>query len=348
MSPTPSTPPRHALVLGVTGAFGAHVTAALLAKGWTITAMSRDPAAARRKAGANMPIEWVQGDSMIAADVAHAARGADLIVHAVNPPRYRNWAGTVMPMLESTIAAARAEGARILLPSTVYNYAPDSGDRIAEDAAQAPVTRKGKIRARMEARLRAAAADGVKTLVLRAGDFFGPAAENSALTWMVIKQKGRASAVLRPGPAEVGHAFTYLPDLARATAMVLERDGELGDFETFHFGGQWLTPTALRDAVRAAANRPRLQSFPFPWMVARVMALFDETMREMLEMQYLWRRPIGLDNAKLVAFLGEEPRTPLVAAIQATLADVEEEDASRCVRKVDIPGIGWTPAASNP
>ena len=28
-------------------------------------------------------------------------------------------------------------------------------------------------------------------------------------------------------------------------------------------------------------------------------------------MRYLWKRPIGLDNAKLVAFLGEEPATPL-------------------------------------
>jgi nucleoside-diphosphate-sugar epimerase len=348
MSIETSPAPRHALVLGATGAYGAHVTAALLAKGWSITAMSRDPAAARLKAGANMSIEWVQGDSMIAADVALAARGADLIVHAVNPPRYRNWAGTVMPMLESTIAAARAEGARILLPGTVYNYAPDRGARIAEDAVQAPVTRKGAIRARMEARLRDVSTDGVKSLIMRAGDFFGPAAENSALAWLVMKSRDKALATLRPGPADVGHAFAYLPDLARATALVLEREAELADFETFHFGGSWLTPLALRDAVRTAAERPRLPSIPFPWAIVHAMAPFDETMREMLEMRYLWRRPIGLDNAKLVAFLGEEPGTPLVTAIRATLADVEEQDASQCVRKADSRAIGWTQTASNP
>ncbi len=335
--------PRHALVLGATGAFGSHVTAALIAKGWTITAMSRDPAAARRKAGVNMPIEWVEGDAMVAADVARSARGARLIVHAVNPPRYRNWAGTVLPMLESTIAAAKAEGARILLPGTVYNFAPDSGERIAEATVQAPVTRKGAIRARMEARLREAAADGVKSLVMRAGDFFGPATENSALAWLVVKQGGAARAVLRPGPADVGHAFAYLPDLARTTAMVLEREAELADFETFHFAGQWLTPMELRDVVRVAADRPRLPSLPFPWIVARAMAPFDETMREMLEMQYLWRRPIGLDNGKLVAFLGEEPRTPLVAAIRATLADAEEA-APPCNRRAPAEVFRWTRA----
>ena len=50
-------------------------------------------------------------------------------------------------------------------------------------------------------------------------------------------------------------------------------------------------------------------------------------------MRYLWRRPIGLDNARLTAFLGEEPRTPLVTALRATLADAEEDAASRpCAR----------------
>ena len=344
----PSPAPRHALVLGATGSFGAHVTAALLAKGWTITALARDPAAAGRKAGVNMPIEWLKGDALIASDVAQAARGARLIVHAVNPPRYRNWAGTVMPMLEATIAAAKAGGARILLPGTVYNYAPDSGACIGEDAAQAPVTRKGAIRARMEARLREAAAEGVKSLVMRAGDFFGPAAENSALAWLVVKSRAKARAMLRPGPADVGHAFAYLPDLARATALVLEREDELADFDTFHFGGSWLTPLALRDAVRTAAEQPRLPSIPFPWAIAVAMAPFDETMREMLEMRYLWRRPIGLDNAKLVAFLGEEPRTPLLAAVRATLADAGDQDAPSCVRTSEGGGFGWTPATSTP
>ena len=217
-----------------------------------------------------------------------------------------------------------------------------------EDAIQAPVTRKGAIRARMEARLREASAEGVKSLIMRAGDFFGPAAENSALAWLVVKSRGKALAALRPGPIGTGHAFAYLPDLARTTAMVLERESELADFETFHFGGSWLTPLALRDTVRVAAGRPRLPSIPFPWAIVSAMAPFDETMREMLEMRYLWRRPIGLDNAKLVAFLGEEPRTSLVTAIRATLADVEDQDARRCIRTTDGEGFGWTAATSTP
>ena len=36
-------------------------------------------------------------------------------------------------------------------------------------------------------------------------------------------------------------------------------------------------------------------------------------------MRYLWRTPVGMDNAKLVAFLGREPHTPLEEAVEAAL-----------------------------
>ncbi len=335
--------PRHALVLGANGGFGSHITAALLARGWTVAAMSRDPAAARSRAGVNMPIDWIGGDAMVAEDVLRAARGASLIVHAVNPPKYRNWGGTVLPMLESTIEAAKAEGARILLPGTVYNYAPDSGAAISETARQAPVTRKGAIRAAMEARLAEAAKNGVRSLVIRAGDFFGPAVDNSALAWLIVKQRGRARLMLRPGPANIPHTFAYLPDLARATVAVLEREDELADFETFNFAGHWLTPAELAAVVRRVTGDPRLPLLPFPWAVAWAMAPVDETMREFLEMRYLWREPIGLDGAKLAAFLGAEPRTPLDIAVRATLADAEAA-APVCDRPSLSGTFGWTPA----
>ncbi len=36
-------------------------------------------------------------------------------------------------------------------------------------------------------------------------------------------------------------------------------------------------------------------------------------------MRYLWTTPLQLDNRKLVAFLGEEPHTPLDTALRDTL-----------------------------
>jgi nucleoside-diphosphate-sugar epimerase len=39
----------------------------------------------------------------------------------------------------------------------------------------------------------------------------------------------------------------------------------------------------------------------------------------MLEMRYLWEQAIQMDNAKLIDFLGHEPHTPLIEAVQNTL-----------------------------
>ena len=46
---------------------------------------------------------------------------------------------------------------------------------------------------------------------------------------------------------------------------------------------------------------------------------FVTTFREMLEMRYLWREPVRMDDARLIAALGQEPHTPLDQAVEATL-----------------------------
>jgi len=317
------TSEKIALVIGATGSFGGHAAVALMRTGWRIRALARDPASAAAKAGARMPIEWVKGDAMNADDVGRAARGVRLIVHAANPPRYRNWRGTVRQMLGATIAAAKAEGARIVYPGSVYNYAPGGGPLIGEDAPQAPVTRKGAMRVEMEAMLRRASTEGAKVLVVRAGDFFGPAAPGSALGWLTQRRAGRVRGVYLPGPVDVGHAFAYLPDLALTTARLIEREAELADHEVFHFAGHWLARgDDLLAGIRRVAGEPRLPGLAFPWPLVIALSPFVEMFRELLEMRYLWRRPIGLSDARLRAFLGDVPATPLDAALRETLGDM--------------------------
>ncbi len=48
-------------------------------------------------------------------------------------------------------------------------------------------------------------------------------------------------------------------------------------------------------------------------------APFVPTLREMMEMRYLWQQPVRLDNRRLLDVLGAEPRTPLEQAVRATL-----------------------------
>jgi nucleoside-diphosphate-sugar epimerase len=310
-----------ALIVGATGGVGSETARALLARGWTVRGLARDPAAAARKAAWIGPIEWVKGDAMNRDQVVAAARGASVVVHAVNPPGYKNWEGLQLPMLDSSIAAARAAGARLVFPGTVYNYGPDAFPLVAESAPQHPRTRKGAIRKAMEARLQAAAAGGVPVLILRAGDFFGAHAGNSWFAQGMIKPGRPVRSVVYPGRRAVGHAWAYLPDVAETIARLLERQAELAPFERFHFGGHWFDRgVEIAEATRRAAGVPAAPIRRFPWFAIYLGAPFVETFREMLEMRYLWSAPLRLDNRKLVAVLGSEPHTPIEQALHDTLA----------------------------
>ena len=300
-----------ALVIGATGGVGGALAGRLEADGWRIRALHRDPDRVRAR---HPRLEWVRGDAMERGDVARAAEGADIIVHAVNPPAYRNWAGLQMPMLRNTIAGAQATGARILFPGTVYNYGPDAFPRIAETAAQRPLTRKGAIRTQMEAALRDS---GAPVLLVRCGDYFGPQPGNNWLSQGLTRPGRPIASVMYPGPPEIAHAWAYLPDVAETFVRLLASD--LGRFETFHMQGQEVTGHTFVGAVAEAAGRP-VALRRLPWFALQTAAPFNETFREMLEMRYLWNRPVLLDNARLVARLGAEPRTPLVSALRAALA----------------------------
>jgi nucleoside-diphosphate-sugar epimerase len=308
---------RTALVIGATGGIGGAVAERLLAGGWRVRALNRDPETAQRTSG-RPGLEWVKGDALIEADVVAATRGADLVMHGANPPGYRNWAGLQMPMLASSLAAARATGARLLFPGTVYNYGPDAFPNLPEASPQTPVTRKGAIRVRMEAALKAAAEDGVKVLIVRAGDFFGP--KTTANSWLgagLVKPGKPLSSVTYPGPLSVSHSWAYLPDLAEIMVRLAERD-DLADFESFHMRGHTMSGEDFVAAMSRVAGRT-LPVRRLPWFAIPAIAPFNETLREMLEMRYLWETPVLLDNARLTARLGAEPHTPIDEALRTAL-----------------------------
>ena len=238
----------------------------------------------------------------------------------IRPAKRRNWAGLQLPMLNASITAATAAGARLIFPGTVYNYGPDAFPNLTEASPQHPTTRKGAIRVQMEARLaEAAAQDGLRVLIVRAGDFFGP--KTTANSWLasgLVKAGKPLAAVSYPGPLSVGHSWAYLPDLA-ATMVRLAELPDLGAFEVFHMRGHTVSGHGHgRRDVETAVGR-KLPVSRLPWFAIRAMAPFNESFREMLEMRYLWETPVLLDNAKLVARLGAEPHTPIDEALKAAL-----------------------------
>lgn len=312
------------LVLGASGGIGGEMLRQLVAQGWKVRALKRGLGVASRLADG---VEWVDGDALNAQDVGTASEGCSVIVHAVNPPGYRGWGQQVLPMIDNTIAAAAAQGATIVLPGTVYNFGPDAFPVLSEDSLQRPLTRKGKIRVELEKRLREASErGGVRVIVVRAGDFFGPGARNNWLSQGMIQPGVVPATIKLPGAPGIGHQYAYLPDVAATMIALLDKREELPAFASFHMAGYWDHDgtefgRAIQRVVAAhGAKAPELKAFP--WWLIRLVAPFNETLREMMEMRYLWQRAVRMENQRLRKVLGTEPHTPLETALACTLGSL--------------------------
>lgn len=231
-----------ALILGASGMFGRNAAAAFRAAGWTVRTFDRSR------------------DEM-----TEAARGADVIVNALNPPAYKGWATVIPAITESVIAAARASGATVIVPGNVYHFG-DAPGTWSEDTPPRPTSKKGRIRAAMEARYREAAeAHGVRIVILRGGDFIDTRPGGA---WMDIVLGGIGKGALTyPGPTDIDHAWAYLPDMARAAVALAERREQLATFEDIPFPGLALTGETLRALVEAAlGSKLRLKGTPW-WAI---------------------------------------------------------------------------------
>ena len=245
--------PRTALVLGATGGIGGEVARRSPRAAGSVRGFARRP-----PAGAD-GLDWRAGRRDAARPRSpRPPRAPTLIVHAVNPPGYRDWDRLVLPMLENTIAAARATGAAILLPGHDLQLRPR---RLPAARPRTRRSTRSPARARSASRWRRgcaeAAAAGTPVLVVRAGDFFGPRAGNNWFSQGLVKPGQPAAVDHLPGAPGVGHAWAYLPDVAETMVRLVEA-GEPRGFASFHMDGHWDPDgMAMAAAIRARPRRAR-------------------------------------------------------------------------------------------
>lgn len=134
-------PPR-ALVTGATGMVGSYIAERLIADGWSVRALVREP---RRAAFlATMGVELVPGDVLDPSSFAAAAAGGGTIFHcAALVSAAGGWERYRLANVEGTrnaIAAAQAADARLLHLSSVavYGSAARYGDRPTDEDTPLP------------------------------------------------------------------------------------------------------------------------------------------------------------------------------------------------------------------
>jgi nucleoside-diphosphate-sugar epimerase len=301
------------IVLGAAGQFGRAAAAAFRAGGWQVGSVVRGRSATRAAPGT----EIIEIDARDGAAVAAAARGADVVVHALNVP-FTQWDRAAIPFTETAIAAARDNGATLVFPGNLYVYGAVMPPRIDETTPMRPTSRKGVVRLEIETRLRQAADAGMNVIVLRAGDYYGGDGAGAWFDRVLIKDIA-GGRLTYPGPLDVIHEWAYLPDLARALVRLAEARSALAPFASFGFAGHAVTGRAFTAAIARACRR-ELKVGTMPWRLLRAMGVVMPVVRELSEIAYLWSTPHAIDGTSLAGAIGDVAQTPLDQAVAAALA----------------------------
>lgn len=283
------------LILGASGKVGRHSANAFNAAGWNVKVFDR------------------QKDNMVA-----AAKGVDVIVNGLNPPNYHDWQTILPAITRQVLEAASTSGATVILPGNVYHFGDQSGTW-SEHTPAKPVSQKGRIRLDLERQYRDS---GIKTIVLRGGNFIDPDGQDCVLSAVYLRSIEKKKVTL-PGSRTTQQAFCYLPDWARAAVGLAEIRDQLGQFEDVPFPGYTLSAKEIKEILSQELGQ-ELGFTRFPWPVLTLLSPVWEFAREAKEMRYLWNTDHALSGEKFASllpnFTGTAVETALVSALPPAAA----------------------------
>jgi len=283
------------LILGASGRFGRHASAAFRAAGWAVQHFDR-----------------TRGNFKEA--VSHA----DVIVNAWNPPDYATWHVELPRIHQQVIDATQQHQKTVIIPGNVYVFGPTAKPPWSEASPHLATNPLGHLRIQMEAAYRASTA---QTIILRGGDFLDTVPSGSWFDRIITKPLPRGR-IDYPGPTDVRHAWAYLPDMARAAVALAEARQALPSFSDIPFPGYTLTGEEIAAILSNALSRS-VRATRMSWWPLRLAAPVSPMLRGLLEMRYLWDTPHSLDGTLFERLVPDFRSTPVEKALMRAARPAE-------------------------
>lgn len=303
-------------ILGAGGPLGKELARELLALQKPVRLVSRTPI------NTSPGTEWVKADLSLREEVFAAIEGSEVAYLTVGFPYVtavwqQNWPIVMKHVTDACIL----HGVRLVFFDNIYALSKEHLNPITESAPINPPSKKGAIRAEVLRILQdAIEKKGLNGLVARAADFITLDENKGLIKPLVYDRLKKGKKAQWICNANVVHNFSYLPDLAKGTAL-------LGNTPEA-FQQVWNLPTdASRitgaDWIRLFAHRMHQQqeySIVSAGMIT-FLGLFMPTMREMVEMLYQYSADYYFDSSKFNRYFNYTPKTPQ-EIVDALLAEV--------------------------
>lgn len=263
-------------------------------------------------------------DELVAADLLQydetekAVAGSE-VVYLVAGLKYdtKVWREQWPRLMRNVIDACKKHESKLVFFDNVYAYGLVDGV-MTEDTPFNPTSRKGEVRARTASMLlEEVQAGNLQGMIVRAADFYGPAAVSS-LTHTTVTERLKTKKTPRwMGDPKAVHTFTYTPDAGSTVAV-------LGN-----------TPSAFNQTWHALTSKERMtgelyvkiacdvmgQSYRIQNLSrfsVRLLGLFVPILGEFLEMMYQLENDYVFDSTKFEAAFHLQP-TAYKEGIEKTL-----------------------------
>lgn len=228
----------------------------------------------------------------------------------------KNWPAVMAHVIEACLQ----HQSKLVFFDNVYSYSKDCIPHMTEDCAINPPSAKGQVRAQVLKMLMDAVKNkGLKALVARSADFYGPGSKNGLLNISVIDNFKKGKKAFWQSDINKIHSVTFTPDAAKATAL-------LGNTEDA-YGQVWHLPTSVekltgKEFIVLTASAMNIQ--PRYYILSKFMigliGIFSPVVKELKEMQYQNDRDYFFDSTKFENRFGIKA-TPYHSGISESVKD---------------------------
>jgi nucleoside-diphosphate-sugar epimerase len=280
-------------ILGAGGAIGVPLAKELKAYTNHIRLVARNPQQV------NSDDELFKADLTLANEVDKAVAGSD-VVYLTAGLKYdiKVWKKDWPVVMSNVINACLKHNASLVFLDNVYMYAASEIPHMTEQSRIAPPSKKGRVRTTLHEMIFHAIQDrGLKALIARSADFYGPDVKNSPLFVTVVDKFQKKQKAFWQVDANKIHSFTYTPDAAKATAIL----GNTPDA----YGEVWHLPTSAerltgKDFIERTAKEMNVE--PHYYILSKFMiglvGLFVPLVKELKEMSYQYDQEYFFDSSK--------------------------------------------------
>lgn len=300
-------------VLGAQGSIGRAITHELIRQGLPVRAVDR----AAQPSHLPPEVKHIVADFTDPTEVKRAVQGASVVYYAAQPD-YTRWPELFPPLIDALIEGLTGSGAKLVMVDNLYMYGPHDAPT-TENLPLAATDRKGRVRTDIAQRLLTAHAAGhFRVTFGRLTDYYGPFGVNSKFGALLFKAALAGQPASWIGHPDVPRSYSYLPDVARAFAVLGTRNE--ADGQAWHLPvAAPLTGQQFLELVYHEAGHPlEVQVADRDAMAS--LAEHNPLMREFYEIHYQAEVPYILDASRFQKAFGPFEVTPHEQAIRDTLA----------------------------